>query len=262
MSRASQVSTEDVQSLCQKLSVRIIEIYHCLMLIAPLFMPVNVMAECDMGRFEKQRYRMVDEQIVARGVSNPSVINAMKVVPRHCFVPPRLHGRAYLDGPQPIGYGQTISQPYIVAVMSEFLDLQPGERVLEIGTGSGYQAAVLAEMGVEVFTIEIVAPLGHQAKDVLQSMEYRNIHTKTGDGYRGWPQQAPFDGIIVTCAPLQIPQPLQDQLAENGRMVIPVGSVYSHQQLFQLRKIKGQIKKVKIFDVRFVPMVDEKGKGY
>lgn len=238
---------------------------RCLMLIVALIsilMPMKVMAECDMERFEKQRQKMVNEQIVARGVSNPSVINAMRVVPRHCFVPCRLHGRAYRDGPQPIGYGQTISQPYIVAVMSEFLDLQPGERVLEIGTGSGYQAAVLSEMGVEVFTIEIVAPLGHLARDLLLSMGYRNIHTKIGDGYRGWPQQAPFDGIIVTCAPSQIPQPLQDQLVESGRMVIPVGSVYSHQQLFQLRKIKGQIKKEKIFDVRFVPMVDEKGKGY
>lgn len=232
------------------------------MLIAPLFMPVNVMAACDMERFEKQRHRMVDEQIVARGVSNPSVINAIRSVPRHGFVPCGLHGRAYRDGPQPIGYGQTISQPYIVAVMSEFLDLQPGGRVLEIGTGSGYQAAVLAEMGAEVFTIEIVAPLGHLAKDVLKSLGYSSIHTKIGDGHKGWPQQAPFDGIIVTCAPSRIPQPLQDQLAENGRMVIPVGSVYSHQQLFQLRKIKGDIRKEKILDVRFVPMVDEKGKGY
>lgn len=223
---------------------------------------MTILAECDMKRFENRREKMVVQQIVGRGVRNPSVINAMKTVPRHCFVPDHLQDSAYRDGPLPIGHSQTISQPYIVAVMSELLDLKPGQRVLEIGTGSGYQAAVLAAMGVEVYSIEIVEPLGKQAAETLEKLGYDNVHTLIGDGYKGWPDQAPFDGIIVTCAPTRIPQPLKDQLAEKGRMVIPVGSVYGPQELYLLQKVEGRIIEERIFGVRFVPMVDEKGKKY
>ncbi len=217
---------------------------------------------CDAQDYSSQRQQMVAGQIMARGVRNPDVIGAMQVVPRHCFVPRRLQSQAYQDRPLPIGHGQTISQPYIVALMTELLELKPGQRVLEIGTGSGYQAAVLAQMAVKVYTIEIVAPLALQAKVVLERSGYTQIHTKIGDGYKGWPQHAPFDGIIVTCAPTHIPAPLKDQLAEGGRMVIPVGEAYGNQRLILLRKRKGRIKKEKSFGVRFVPMIDEKGKNY
>jgi protein-L-isoaspartate(D-aspartate) O-methyltransferase len=219
-------------------------------------------ADCDQEKYSSQREKMTARQIAARGVRNPAVIEAMKTVPRHCFVPEDQRHSAYHDGPLPIGHGQTISQPYIVAIMSELLEVKPGQRVLEVGTGSGYQAAVLASMGIEVFTIEIIAPLGEKAAQTLKDLGYDTVHTRIGDGYKGWPRQAPFDGIIVTAAPSRIPQPLKEQLAENGRMVIPVGPSHGIQQLCLLRKINGEIKQEKIFDVRFVPMVDEKGKRY
>lgn len=222
----------------------------------------DALAQCDEAKFKHERERMVARQIVGRNVRSPMVIEAMKAVPRHCFIPGRNQRRAYNDSPVPIGHGQTISQPYIVAIMSELLDVKPGQRVLEVGTGSGYQAAVLAAMGIEVYSIEIVGPLGERAAKTLKKLGYRKVNTRIGDGYKGWPQKAPFDGIIVTAAPSRIPQPLKDQLAENGRMVIPVGPVHGIQQLYLLRKVKGKIQKEKIFDVRFVPMVDEKGKGY
>jgi protein-L-isoaspartate(D-aspartate) O-methyltransferase len=223
---------------------------------------IGASADCDQEKYSSQREKMVDRQIVARGVRNPTVIQAMKTVPRHCFVPEDQRHRAYHDGALPIGHGQTISQPFIVAIMSELLEVKPGQRVLEVGTGSGYQAAILAAMGAEVFTIEVVTPLGEKAAQTLKALGYDRVHTRIGDGYKGWPRQAPFDGIIVTAAPSRIPQPLKEQLAENGRMVIPVGPVHGIQQLCRLRKINGEIKKEKIFDVRFVPLVDEKGKGY
>ena len=219
-------------------------------------------ADCPEDAFESRRRQMVAQQIAARGVRDPIVLEAMQSVPRHCFVPEKIRRLAYRDGPLPIGHGQTISQPYIVARMSELLELAPGNRVLEVGTGSGYQAAVLARMGIKVYTIEIVEALGRQAQSLLQSMGFRRIETKVGDGYKGWPQHEPFDGIIVTCAPTHIPQPLKDQLAEGGRMVIPVGETHGIQRLFLLRKIKGKIIKENIFEVRFVPMIDEKGKSY
>ena len=204
------------------------------------FSPLGVWADCDKTRFQKQREKMVARQIAARGVDDPAVINAMEAVPRHCFVPDHLQKSAYQDRPLPIGHGQTISQPYIVAIMSELLELKPGQRVLEIGTGSGYQAAVLAKMGIQVYTIEIVEALGRQAAAALKSAGYDNIQTLIGDGYNGWPQQAPFDGIIVTCAPSRIPEPLKQQLAEMGRMVIPVGPVYGAQQLYLLRYFRSR----------------------
>jgi protein-L-isoaspartate(D-aspartate) O-methyltransferase len=211
--------------------------------------------------FADQRQKMVALQIADRGISDASVLKAMATVPRHLFVPPELRDLAYRDAPLPIGHGQTISQPYIVALMSQLLAVQPGQRVLEIGTGSGYQAAVLAEMGVHVFTIEIVPELGRQAIGVLDALDYPTIQVKIGDGYKGWPEHAPFDAIIVTCAPTRIPKPLTVQLAEGGRMVIPSGEKYD-QQLLLLTKQRGIIKQEKIVDVRFVPMVDGQGKTY
>ena len=168
---------------------------------------------------------------------------------------------AYWDTPLPIGHDQTISQPYIVALMSELLTVAPGRKILEIGTGSGYQAAVLAEMGARVFTIEIIAPLGERARDTLHTLGYADIRVKIGDGYAGWPEEAPFEAVIVTCAPERIPDPLKEQLADGGRMVIPVGEK-GEQQLLLLTKQEGTIRQEKIVDVRFVPMVDGQGKSY
>jgi protein-L-isoaspartate(D-aspartate) O-methyltransferase len=211
--------------------------------------------------FAPRRRQMVADQLVRRGIRQEQVLRAMEVVPRHRFVPAQLAARAYDDGPLPIGYDQTISQPYIVALMSELLDLQPGRRVLEIGTGSGYQAAVLSQIGVHVYSIEIIPQLGEAARTLLSTLGYRHIQVRIGDGYQGWPEAAPFDGIIVTCAPSQVPEPLKAQLAEGGRMVIPVGDRYV-QSLVRLIKTEGRLKEEKVVDVRFVPMVDEKGKKY
>jgi protein-L-isoaspartate(D-aspartate) O-methyltransferase len=221
---------------------------------------VTVAARAE-GEFDRQRQQMVIRQLQARDIGDARVLEAMAGVPRHRFVPGALQHRAYQDTPLPIGHGQTISQPYIVALMSQLLALEPGQRVLEIGTGSGYQAAVLAAMGVQVFTIEIVPELGRQAISVLEALGYSDIRAKIGDGYLGWPEHAPFDAIIVTCAPTSIPKPLETQLAEGGRMVIPVGET-NHQRLLMLLKQDGKIKKEKIVNVRFVPMVDERGKIY
>jgi protein-L-isoaspartate(D-aspartate) O-methyltransferase len=168
---------------------------------------------------------MVIEQIAGfgRGITNARVIAAMSKVPRHLLVPEGVRGQAYEDRPLPIGFGQTISQPYIVAFMTERLEVKPTDRVLEIGTGSGYQAAVLAELAAEVYTIEIVQPLAERAAADLKSLGYTNVFVRAGDGYKGWPEAAPFDAIIVTCAPEKVPQPLIGQLKEGGRMIIPLG---------------------------------------
>ncbi|MCJ8501778.1 protein-L-isoaspartate(D-aspartate) O-methyltransferase [Desulfatitalea alkaliphila] len=210
----------------------------------------------------EQRHQMVEMQISARGVVDPAVLAAMERVPRHLFVPEGVRHLAYHDRPLPIGYDQTISQPYIVALMSALLELAPGQRVLEIGTGSGYQAAVLAAMDVAVYSIEIVPELGRQAAAALTEAGYDGVNVKIGDGYKGWPAHAPFDAIIVTCAPTRIPEPLQEQLAEGGRMVIPVGRSGGVQELVLLRRVEGRIAQQKIIDVRFVPMVDERGENY
>jgi len=203
-------------------------------------------------RFASERSRMVAEQIEKRGVSNPGVLEAMRRVPRHSFIPPELEGQAYEDHPLPIGSGQTISQPYIVAYMTEVLELEPSHKVLEIGTGSGYQAAVLAERVREVYTIEIVAELAGRATRVLRDLGYANVHVRHGDGYAGWPEHAPFDAIMVTAAPDHVPEPLVQQLAAGGRMIIPVGT--GDQELRLIRKTdQGVIERATIA-VRFVPL--------
>lgn len=205
--------------------------------------------------FRALRDRMVEQQLrgPGRDIADPRVIEAMRQVPRHEFVPATVRHLAYEDGPLPIGHEQTISQPYIVAFMTEKLAAQPGDKILEIGTGSGYQAAVLAELDARVFSIEIVPPLAESARLALDRAGYPGVHTMTGDGYLGWPEHAPFDSIIVTCSPERIPQPLVDQLREGGRMIIPVGDG-QRQQLYVLEKRAGGVEQQAVLPVRFVPM--------
>jgi len=200
-----------------------------------------------------QREAMVREQIAARGITNPATLEALRSVPRHDFLPLRLRAEAYMDYPLPIGHGQTISQPYIVAFMTDAIRPQPGEKILEIGAGSGYQAAVLAQMGAEVYTIEIVEPLAEMARQTLQRLGYENARVHYGDGHEGWPEHAPFDAIVVTCAPEKIPPALIEQLRDGGRMIIPVGGGME-QELILLRKNGDQIEKQSVLPVRFVPM--------
>jgi protein-L-isoaspartate(D-aspartate) O-methyltransferase len=202
--------------------------------------------------YESERRAMVSRQIEARGVRDPRVLRAMRVVPRHEFVPESLRRNAYDDRPLPIGHRQTISQPYIVALMSELANVGPGDTVLEVGTGSGYQAAVLAEMGAKVYSIEIVEPLAKQAKRTLSALGHAGVEVRHGDGYAGWPEHAPFDAILVTAAPPKIPEPLKQQLKIGGRLVIPVGD-YS-QSLIRLTRTKSGFRKDNVLPVRFVPM--------
>jgi protein-L-isoaspartate(D-aspartate) O-methyltransferase len=203
-----------------------------------------------------QRQRMVEQQLKARGIKDERVLTAMAKVPREEFIPVDVRADAYEDGPLPIGYDQTISQPYVVAFMTEQLRMGPSDRVLEIGSGSGYQAAILAELVADVYTIDIVEPLAQTAEATLQRLGYKNAHVKVGDGYKGWPEEAPFDAIIVTCAPEKVPKPLIDQLKDGGRMVIPVGERFA-QQLYLFEKKNGQLKESATLPVRFVPMVRE-----
>lgn len=200
-----------------------------------------------------ERQAMVETQIAAREIHDARVIAAMQAVPRHEFVPAKLRAFAYEDGPLPIGYEQTISQPYIVAFMTEQLALQPSHRVLEVGTGSGYQAAVVSKLAAEVFTIEIVEPLARRAAADLARLGFKNVQVRAGDGYQGWPEAAPFDAIIVTCAPDHVPEPLVRQLKDGGRMVIPVGES-GRQQLYVLEKHGGKIEQRAVLPVKFVPM--------
>ena len=205
--------------------------------------------------YARLRNLMVVSQIARRNVKDQNVIEAMRKVPRHLFVPKEFRDEAYYDGPLPIGHEQTISQPYIVAVMTELLKIDSTCKVLEIGTGSGYQAAILAEITDSIYTIEIISALAHHADSLLDSLGYNSVQVKAGDGYAGWPEAAPFDGIIVTAAAPKIPQPLIDQLKVGGRMVIPVGDF--SQELMLLTKDKDGIIKQDIFPVRFVPMTGE-----
>ena len=202
--------------------------------------------------FSRMRERMVAEQMAARDIKDPRVLAAMGKVPRHLFVPADQQRLAYEDHPLPIGKDQTISQPYIVAYMSQALELKPSDTVLEIGTGSGYQAAVLGELAAEVYTIEIVKELADRAKQTLADAGYKNIHVRHGDGYAGWPEHAPFNAIMVTAAPDHVPQPLIDQLAPGGRMVIPVGDYFQELRLIQ-RTEQGVVERSTIA-VRFVPL--------
>lgn len=195
---------------------------------------------------------MVEDQILPRGIRDPAVLAAMRRVPRHQFVPDSESRFAYADGPLPIGYGQTISQPSLVAFMTEALGLRGQEKVLEIGTGSGYQAAVLAEIVPRVFSIEIVEPLAAQAAQTLAQLGYRNVTVRVGDGYRGWPEEAPFDAIIVTAAPDHVPQPLLDQLAIGGRLILPVGDFL--QRLVLYRRTHDGYERSDLLFVRFVPL--------
>jgi protein-L-isoaspartate(D-aspartate) O-methyltransferase len=200
---------------------------------------------------------MVQNQIENRGVIDPEVLAAMKAVPRHEFVPDEYLDQAYADHPLPIGHGQTISQPYIVALMTESLQLEPGQRVLEIGTGSGYQAAVLAEMNVEAYTIEIIPELVEAARTLLDDLGYANVVVLQADGYFGWEEHAPFDAIIVTAAPDHLPQPLANQLAEGGRLIVPIGPIGAVQTLWLFEKIEGELQATNLGGVRFVPLTGE-----
>lgn len=201
-----------------------------------------------------ERQRMVDRQVAARGIDDRRVLEAMRRVPRHRLVPPEAAAFAYDDRPLSIGHGQTISQPYIVGLMTELARVGPGDRVLEIGTGSGYQAAVLAELAGHVYSIEIVEPLARQAAADLAELGYDNVSVRAGDGYAGWPEHAPFDAIIVTAAPAQVPAPLLEQLKPGGRLVVPVGPAWAMQRLTLIEKLEdGSLRTTNVAPVRFVP---------
>jgi protein-L-isoaspartate(D-aspartate) O-methyltransferase len=204
--------------------------------------------------FSDLRVDMVSQQIEGRGVKDQAVLDVMRRVPRDRFVPADLVSTAYEDHPLPIGYGQTISQPYIVALMTEALMIKPGDRILEIGTGSGYQAAILAELGAEVYSVEIVPELEQQAAERLRGMGYEKIRVRNGDGYFGWQDHAPYDAIIVTAAPDHLPQPLISQLREGGRLIVPIGSPGAVQTLWLFEKIEGEVKASNLGEVRFVPL--------
>lgn len=211
----------------------------------------------DAEQYDQERQLMVEKQIKQRGVVDPQLLDAMLKVPRHLFVPENLVSLAYNDTPLPIGYGQTISQPYIVALMTDSLKVEEGFKVLEIGTGSGYQAAVLAEIGCQVFTVEVIKILADTAQERLKSLGYPEINVRWGDGYFGWKEEAPFDSIIVTCAIDHVPPPLIEQLKEGGKMVIPVGPPYSLQTLWLFTKEKDQLTSENLGGVIFVPLLRE-----
>jgi protein-L-isoaspartate(D-aspartate) O-methyltransferase len=211
--------------------------------------------------YSDERAVMVRDQIKSRGIKDEKVLAAMQKVERHLFVPPAYRNQAYEDYPLPVGEGQTISQPYIVAYMTEALDLKKKDKALEIGTGSGYQAAILAEICDSVFTIEISHSLALSAMKTLDELGYSNVFVRIGDGYKGWAEHAPYDAIIVTCAPSDIPEILEEQLAEGGRMIIPVGGDYT-QNLILLEKKSGKLQKKSVLPVRFVPMINENGIKY
>ncbi|HEY9423063.1 MAG TPA: protein-L-isoaspartate(D-aspartate) O-methyltransferase [Thermoanaerobaculia bacterium] len=206
--------------------------------------------------FAAARRRMVEDQIRTRGVTAPKVLAAMQTVPRHLFVPDGERRNAYADRPLPIGAGQTISQPYIVALMTSLLEVQPGDRILEVGTGSGYQAAVLSRLARKVYSVEILAPLANRARRTLSVLGYNNVHVRAGDGYKGWPEEAPFDGIIVTAAPPRIPEPLLRQLKPGGKLVIPVGEGYQDLEVLT-KRADGGFDRTKVLPVRFVPMTGQ-----
>jgi len=216
-------------------------------------------AKDTVDKWQEKRDAMVTDQIESRGVSDPLTLKAMRKVPRHLFVPEKLQGESYGDYPLPIGKGQTISQPYIVAFMTEQLGLKGGEKVLEIGTGSGYQAAVLAGIAGQVFSIEIICELADSAGARLKNLGYKNITVRCGDGYQGWPEEQPFDAVIVTAAPGKIPLPLIDQLKPGGKMIIPVGN-FSQELILVTKLGNGKVEQKSVLPVRFVPMTGESQK--
>lgn len=211
----------------------------------------------DIDLTTEEREKMVSSQIKSRGVKDPQVLTAMETVPRHKFVPDQYLSQAHEDHPLPIGYGQTISQPFIVALMTEVLQLEKGDRVLEIGTGSGYQAAVLAEMETKVFTIEIIPELADQAEQRLDKLGYTDVEVRYADGYYGWEEHAPFDAVIVTAAPDHLPLPLIQQLAEGGRLVVPIGPIGAVQTLWLFEKIEGELLAKNLGAVQFVPLTGD-----
>jgi len=235
------------------------------LLAAGLAAPLGAAGAAGKDEYADARRRMLaeiemDVRDTARSTGrerlDPRVAAAIGKVPRHRFVPPHLADRAYENRPLPIGHEQTISQPFIVALMTELIDPKPADRVLEIGTGSGYQAAVLAELAAEVYSIEIVEPLAEQARQTLDRLGYRNVQVKAGDGYQGWPEHAPFDSIIVTCAPERVPPPLVDQLRDGGKMIVPVGGGFG-QELVLLEKRGREVRQRAVLPVRFVPMTGQ-----
>ena len=228
-----------------------------LILVIALATPMCTAPEAEQNRdWTTDRHRMVAEQLRARDIRDERVLRAMERVPRHLFVPEDVRGSAYEDHPLPIGHDQTISQPYIVGFMTEALDVKPDSHVLEIGTGSGYQAAVLGELARDVYTIEIVEPLADTARRKLESLGYKNVHVRAGNGYDGWPEQAPFDRIMVTAAPDEVPPALIEQLKIGGLMAIPVGTAV--QELRVLRRTAEGLETLKTLPVRFVPMTGKK----
>jgi len=226
-------------------------------ILLSLTFPVSIARSSEEPSLVEARKRMVERDLKGRDIRDPKILEIMGKVPRHLFVEPSLKGKAYADHPLPIGEGQTISQPYIVALMTQILKIQPGERVLEIGTGSGYQAAVLAELTDQVYTIEIMEALTQQAAQRLGQLGYEKVKVKYGDGYFGWEEAAPFDAIIVTCAANHIPPPLIKQLKEGGRLIIPLGSTTYFQNLTLLTKKMGKTDVQHLLGVAFVPMTGE-----
>jgi protein-L-isoaspartate(D-aspartate) O-methyltransferase len=223
-------------------------------MISSPFLPT---ANQETDAYARKRTEMVKEQLASRDITDRRVLEVMAKIPRHLFVSPAYRDQAYEDYPLPIDEGQTISQPYIVALMTQCLELKPGEKVLEVGTGSGYQAAVLAELGNKVWSIEIRESLAEKAGRTLRELGYNNVQVKWGDGYFGWKEMAPFDAIIITCAANHIPPPLLDQLEEGGRLIIPLGSTLYFQTLTLITKVEGKPKVRQISGVRFVPMIGE-----
>jgi len=215
-----------------------------------------------MGGMSSQREQMVREQLQGRDITDGRVLDAMRHVPRQAFVPEQLQRQAYADHPLPIGEGQTISQPYIVALMTQLVSPQSTDKVLEVGTGSGYQAAVLAELAQQVYTIEILPDLGERARQTLASLGYKNIEIRIGDGYLGWPDAAPFDCIVVTAAPSQVPPRLLEQLAEGGRLVIPVDNEYGYQTLTLITRRGEAFEETAVSGCAFVPLVDSAGRKH
>lgn len=223
--------------------------------LSPFFILILLALEEPEDPYAEKRFEMVENQIISRGIQDRAVVEAMLKVPRHEFVTENLRSSAYQDGPLPIGEGQTISQPYIVALMTELVAPSPSKKILEVGTGSGYQSAVLAESGCELYTIEIVERLAEKARKILEALGYENIKYRIGDGYAGWEEEAPFDGIIVTAAPGKIPENLVDQLKPGARMVIPVGGI--NQELKLIEKTDDGLEIKNITSVRFVKMTGE-----